>query len=169
MAFNFSNIINLVSQFIPKRKIESAISNLAHKAIKKILTPPNPAAVSLINSFFEALHLPTDADRQKAILPLVHKSLVYNDKTGPVLDRTIRDYSYSRAVKNYGLYQFPVNITEVHQGNTFTVRAGSSAELDRTDKYFVAKRSGVAGLPAPVEVFFPSQGGAPSLINFGSL
>lgn len=169
MAFNFSNIINIVNQFIPKRKIEGAINQFANKALKKILANPDPKAVSLINRFFEALTLPTDSERQKAILPLVHKSLIFNDKTGPVLDRTIREYSYVRAVKDFDGYRFPVEITEVHQGIKTTIGVGSNAEMGRSDKYFIAKKSGIDGLPAPIIVFFPSNGGDPSLVNFGSL
>jgi len=44
-----------------------------------------------------------------------------------------------------------------------------TAESGRTDKYFVTKKAGVPGLPAPLHVFWPSDGGAPKLINIGSL
>jgi hypothetical protein len=44
-----------------------------------------------------------------------------------------------------------------------------TAERGRIDKYFIAKRRGIAGVPAPLHIFWPETGGKPKLINIGSL
>jgi hypothetical protein len=41
-----------------------------------------------------------------------------------------------------------------------------TAQSGRDDKYFVAKTS---GRPAPIHVFFPADGSAPKILDFGSL
>lgn len=134
-------------------------------AIEKI--PPDPKAVKLVNDFMAALAIPDDASRIKAILPLVHKSLL--TQGGLDLKPTIKDYSYRRAVRSYSAYALPLNITVVHKGTVTTVGFADTAEKGRTDKYFCPKREGVAGMPAPVHVFWPEAGGDPKIIDFGSL
>lgn len=67
------------------------------------------------------------------------------------------------------LYKVPVEITRVAPGNERTIGFRDTAERGRVDRYFVAKRRGVSGLPAPLHVFFPADGGAPSVVDMGSL
>lgn len=133
-------------------------------AIEKI--EPDPAAVELLNQLLQALQI-ADADKRlAAVLPLVHKSLLTTD--GKDLARTTKDFSYKKACSGAALYASPVVITEVHKGSQTTIGFKETAESGRTDKYFLAKKEGVAGRPAPIHVFWDSQG-KPKIVNMGSL
>jgi hypothetical protein len=114
-----------------------------------------------------ALLIKDDSERLAAVLPCVHKSLLNND--GSDLMQTVKEYSYQRAIRDVALYQMPVRVTQVAKGNNSAVGYGKTAEEGRTDRYFIAKRDGALGLPAPVHVFFPKDGSKPSIINMGSL
>ena len=127
----------------------------------------NSQAVAMLNQFIKALMLDDSQERLRAVLPFVHKSMLSPD--GNDLDRTVKEFSYKRAVQNVKFYQVPVKITRVAMGNVRTIGFKSTAERGRVDRYFVAKRSGVAGLPAPIHIFFPENGGVPKIINMGSL
>jgi hypothetical protein len=35
-------------------------------------------------------------------------------------------------------------------------------------KYFIAKKEGVGGMPAPIQIFYPEGGGDPIVYDFGS-
>jgi hypothetical protein len=128
---------------------------------------PDPKAVKLCTDLLAALTLEGEAARLKAVLPLLHKSLLTAD--GKDLDPMVRNFSYKKAVTGAPLYKQPADIFEVHKGNDSTVGFGATAERGRTDKYFVNKKDGQPGRPAPLHVFWPNGGGEPKLVNIGSL
>lgn len=134
----------------------------AAHAVDKV--SPDPRGVKLVNALIVALQMPDENARLAAIIPLVHKSLLTND--GKDLMSSVKQFSYRKAVGNAGQYTVPLTITEVHRGNTFTIGFKSTAQSGHTDKYFVAQKS---SRPAPVGVFFPADGGEPTIVNFGSL
>lgn len=134
-------------------------------AIEKI--EPDPAAAKLVNDFMNALTIADEAERLQAILPLVHDSLKSNDKKD--LFSNVKQFSYKRAVNMIKLYKLPVELGDVHKGTVSTVGFKETAERGRRDKYFVKKKDGVNGLPAPIHVFIPENGGAPKIFDFGSL
>jgi hypothetical protein len=134
----------------------------AASAVTKVA--PVPRGVKVVNALIEALKIPDPAARMAAVIPLVHVSLLTNDRSA--LAPNIAQFSYRKAVASIGLYPVPVRITEVHQGNVTTIGFQSTAQRGRTDKYFVAKSE---GRPAPVAVFFPDDGSEPKIVNFGSL
>lgn len=133
--------------------------------IEKI--PPSPVAVELINAFMQALTLEQPAERMAAVVKFVHKSLLEPD--GKKLDWDTSNFSYKKACQNVRFYKIPVEITSVHKGRTLTVGYGSTAEKGRIDKYFINKKPGQPGMPAPVSVFWPESGGTPGIIDMGSL
>ena len=94
--------------------------------------------MELLNKFLEAL-LIEDADASaKALLPLVHKSLM-NDN-GDDLTRDLRSFSFKKAHSNAKFYQSPVRVTRVRKTDTRTARGyGDSAEKGRIEDYFIAK------------------------------
>lgn len=134
-------------------------------AIEKI--SPDPRGTELVNKLLNALSIEDPAERLKAVIPLVHKSLLTSD--GSDLSRDIKDFSYKKAYNNVKFYQIPASIREVHKGRVMTIGFRETAEKGRTDKYFINKKPGTTGLPAPIHVFFPEDGGAPSIVNMGSL
>jgi len=98
---------------------------------------------------------------------LVHKSLLTSN--GKDLSSNVKNFSYKKACDNIKFYKIPAVITEVHKGNTYTVGFKETAQLGRSDKYFIAKKDGVGGMPAPIIIFFPQDGSSPKILNMGSL
>lgn len=134
-------------------------------AIEKI--SPDPRGVELVNKLLQALSIEDPEQRLKAVIPLVHKSLL--NKDGTDLDINVKPFSYKKAWQNVKFYCIPVKITEVHKGREMTIGYGPTAEKGRNDKYFVGKKPGVNGMPAPIAVFWPSDGGGPKITGMGSL
>jgi len=128
---------------------------------------PDPEAVQLINDFLGALSIEDDTERLQAVIPLVHKSLLTRD--GDDLDRDTKEFSYKKAYSNVKFYSQPADITEVRKGTPTTVGWEETAEAGRVDKYFIDKKDGVDGMPAPIEVFWPEDGGPPKIYYMGSL
>lgn len=133
-------------------------------AIQKI--SPDPAAVEVLNQLLQGLLLADPNARLQAVLPLVHKSMLTPD--GKDLDRNTKEFSYKKAAQGAQFYALPVEIYEVHQGNVTTIGFKETAETGRTDKYFLAKKSGIPGRPAPIHIFWDTQG-KPKVVNMGSL
>jgi len=102
-----------------------------------------------------------------AIVPYLHKSLL--DSTGARLTTDVRSFSFKKAHGAAGLYAVPVTITRVRPSAVTAIGHGPTGEQGRSVDYFVAKRAGVAGMPAPVTVFFPVGGGPPKVAYLGSL
>jgi|GEM_PF-1962184 len=121
----------------------------------------------LVNKLMNALLIEDEHARVEAVIPLVHKSLL--NASGNDLDPSVKAYSFRRASNAVRLYKIPVTITRVARGSDTTVGFGGTAEAGRSDRFFVAKREGVAGPPAPIHVFFPAEGGEPKILNMGSL
>lgn len=134
-------------------------------AIEKI--EPDPAAAKLVGEFMTALTIADEAERLQAILPMVHDSLKTKDKKD--LFSSVKQFSYKRAVDMIKLYKNPAELGEIHKGNSMTIGFKETAEKGRRDKYFVKKKDGINGLPAPIHVFIPEGGGAPKIYDFGSL
>jgi hypothetical protein len=134
-------------------------------AIEKI--EPDPAAAKLVGEFMNALTIADEAERLQAILPIVHDSLKTKDKKD--LFSSVKQFSYKRAVNMIKLYKNPVELGDVHKGSVSTIGFKETAETGRRDKYFVKKKEGINGLPAPIHVFIPEGGGAPKIYDFGSL
>lgn len=134
-------------------------------ALEKI--PPDEKAVKLINQLMTALSITDDEARLKAVIPLVHKSMLTSD--GQDLDNNVKPFSYKKACQNVKFYKNPVKIKYVLKGNVLTVGWKETAERGRIDRYFVEKKDGVAGMPAPISIFWPESGGEPRVIDFGSL
>ena len=134
-------------------------------AIEKI--DPDPKGVQLCENFLKACLIEDPKARLEAVIPLLHKSMLSKD--GKDLDRNVKEFSYAKACGGAKFYAIPVEIYEVHKGNVTTVGFKETAERGRSDKYFVSKKAGQPGRPAPLHVFWPEGGGEPKLINIGSL
>lgn len=62
----------------------------------------------------------------------------------------------------------------VIKGRNVTVGYKNTAEYGRIDKYFIKKKDGISGYPAPVSIFIPIVDETPvidkaKVIDFGSL
>lgn len=129
----------------------------------------DPKAVQLLNDFFAALAVADENASAKACLAVVHKSLMNAAKDDLTSD--LRRFSFKKAHDNAKFYAQPVKITRIRPKNISGIGAKSNgtAELGAVHDYFVAKKEGTAGLPAPVQVFFPQGGGDPKIAYMGSL
>lgn len=129
----------------------------------------DPKAVQLLNDFLAALAIADETASAKACLPLVHKSLMNPAKDD--LSSDLRRFSFKKAHDNAKFYAQPVKITRIRPKNISGIGAKSNgtAELGAVHDYFVAKKEGGAGLPAPVQIFFPQGGGEPKIAYMGSL
>lgn len=135
------------------------------QAIEKI--DPDPVAVNLCSQLLESLQLGDHDATIKAVLPLVHPSL--RNRQGTDLDRNVKEFSFKKASAAAKLYGPPAQVSEVHKGRESTIGFRETAERGRTDKYFLAKIDPANGRPAPLHVFWPANGGKPSIVNMGSL
>ncbi len=127
----------------------------------------NPKAVELLNKFLTALSTPNFEESAKACVPFLHKTLLNSEGTN--ISTSLRDFSFKKAHTAANHYVNPVKVTRVRKTNQTQVGFGASAEAGEVDDYFIAKKEGDVGLPAPVKVFFPANGGEPSILYIGSL
>lgn len=128
---------------------------------------PDPAAVARVKALVAALDEPDEAKRVKALLPLLQRSLL--NEAGDDLDPFVRRYSFAKASAGVRFVARPVQVVQVRRGRPVTLGAGATAQRGRQDLYFVARPAGATGSPAPVGVFFPDDGGPPTIADFGSL
>ena len=126
------------------------------------------AAEQLLNATLMALQQNRDEEAAaRAVLPYLHRSLM--DATGANLTTDVRQFSFKKAFGAAPLYASPVKVTRVRPNNVTEIGFGPTAERGRSVDYFVAKRDGQPGMPAPVTVFFPASGGPPKVTYLGSL
>ena len=131
--------------------------------------PADPAAIAVITRFLEICTRSGDLEslgRDVVAAGLVHASKLDANNPAQLNADSLR-FGFKRAAENARLYE--PRITRVVQTTTTAVGFGTTAQRGRLFKYFVAKRPGVAGMPAPLHVFFPDQGGSPVLYDWGSL
>jgi hypothetical protein len=127
----------------------------------------DPRAVELLNRFLDALLLKDADESARALAPLVHVSL--HAPGGTDLSRDLRQFGHKKAHANALHYARPVQVVRVRTTSLTGIGFGSDAAAGRVDDYFIAKQPGVNGMPAPVKVFFPAGGGAPTISYMGSL
>lgn len=126
-------------------------------------------AVEVVNSFIAALNANSsdEAAAAKACLAYIHKSEFDNSGTGLKQDRM--DFSFKKAWQNAKFYQSPVKITRIQKQNVTAVGFASTAQKGTTYKIFIAKKEGVSGLPAPLNILIPEDGSEPKIYYYGSL
>ena len=126
-------------------------------------------AANLLNTFIEALLIEDFNVSAKTVFPLTHKSN-YN-RSHTELSSDLLNFSFKKAHANAKFYQAPVLITRVQDLKTTEIGHPSynSHEKGIERKYWIDKKPGVNGMPAPIAIFFPADGGAPKISYMGSL
>lgn len=122
---------------------------------------------ALLNQFMQALLIADENQSAKAILPLVHKSLLSSNHTE--LAPNERQFSFRKAHSNAQFYQVPVSITRTNETGQTQIGFADTAEAGKVIDYFIAKKAGVSGMPAAIKVFIPANGGAPKVSYMGNL
>lgn len=123
----------------------------------------------LLNKFMGVMIASDFTTAAREVMPYVHRSNYAAN--GVSLDRDLLDFSFKKAHENAKFYAHPVQVTrsqplkdtEIGHPSRGTHQRGSSVN------YFLAKKEGVEGMPAPLSVFFPDDGGAPTVAYMGSL
>ncbi|MFO0580329.1 MAG: hypothetical protein U1A78_40670 [Polyangia bacterium] len=149
----------------------SAAAPLVHPAPAQAQMdePVDARAEKLLNDFLAALSSnPDNLDAAiKAALPYLHKSLLSPD--GSSVSADLRNFSFKKAWGNAKFYAQPVKITRIRRTGTSAIGFQQTAEKGKVSDYFVAKKDGASGMPAPVKIFFPADGGEPKISYVGSL
>ena len=127
--------------------------------------------IEVINSFMFAIIEPDSQGDESiaaiAVLPYVHSSEY--DANGTSLKQDRLNYSFKKAWQNARFYKVPVSVTRIQKQNITAIGFGKTAQAGTAFKVWISKKDGVAGLPAPLNVFFPSDGSAPKIYYYGSL
>lgn len=118
----------------------------------------DPVVVVTIQKFMDALNIADFEASIKAAKPYMHKTLMSAD--GSDISPDLRRFGFKKAHENAGGYATPVNITRVRKTATSQVGFGATAEAGAVYDYFVGKKEGAGGMPAPLKVFIPSTGTA---------
>ncbi len=127
------------------------------------------AGIEVLNGFIKAI-MDNQGDEMaaaKAALPFVHKSDY--DASGTNLLRDRLDFSFKKAWQNAKFYKNPILVTRVQKQSLSAIGFKTTAQSGTSYKVWIAKNDGIAGLPAPLHIFFPADGSAPKLHNYGSL
>ena len=125
--------------------------------------------IEVINSFMTALvdNQTDEMAAAKSALSFIHGSEY--DNSGANLKRYRLDFSFKKAWQNAKFYKLPVSVTRIQRQNLTAIGFGATAQAGTGFKAWIAKKDGVAGMPAPLNIFFPSDGSAPKLNYYGSL
>ncbi|MCP4442505.1 MAG: hypothetical protein GY810_26665 [Aureispira sp.] len=96
------------------------------------------------------------------------------DENGTALSlrRSIQPYSLKKDFQNIKFYQNPIKITRVNLSSTNGSGYGDSAIAGKVYKIWIGKKSGVAGMPAPITVVLPTGHArvkTPKITGIGSL
>ena len=127
----------------------------------------NPKAETLLTNFMKALMIQDANTSATECLKYVHKSLM--NKAGSDLTQDLRNFSFKKAHDNAKFYSIPVKITRVKKTAVTAIGFKETGEKGEVHDYFISKIDDKNGLPAPVKIFFPSNGGDPKISYMGSL
>ena len=125
--------------------------------------------IEVVNKFMEAI-MSNQSDinaAAKKALPIIHRSEYNSAKNGLLADRM--SYSFKKAWENAKFYTTPVVVTRVQKQGISAIGFKETAQSGTAYKVWISKKDGVAGLPAPLNVFFPADGSAPTMYYYGSL
>jgi len=126
-------------------------------------------AIEVVQKFMDAINAnPTDENAAAtAAMPFIHNSEY--DNSGSALKKDRMDFSFKKAWQNAKFYETPIKVTRIQKQGLTGIGFGATAQLGSSYKVFLAKKSGVAGMPAAVHVFIPQDGSAPKVHYYGSL
>lgn len=125
-------------------------------------------AEKVMNRFLSLLQHDSYEISARKVVPLMHRSLL--DRSGKRLDDDTLRFSFKKAHQNAQHYAYPVQITRVQKLRTTGVGHGRTYQKGVEYKYWIRKRKGEIGMPAPLVLFFPrGEAVQPKLSYVGSL
>lgn len=126
----------------------------------------DPAIVEVVQKFMDALNIADFEASIKAAKPYMDKTLLNAD--GSDITADLRRFGFKKAHENAGGYANPVKITRVRKTATTQIGFGETAGKAVVYDYFVGKKEGAGGMPAPLKVSI-REGGKPMIFYIGSL
>ncbi len=130
--------------------------------------PPDERGLAKIQRFMEICL--TTPDMEAAGRLLIAEKVVHvskRDKNNPVkLNPDSMRFAFKKAHGNVAMYQTAA--ARVQLTGTSAVGFGPTAQKGKLYKYFMMKKDGVDGMPAPIQVFYPENGEDPVVYDFGS-
>lgn len=129
---------------------------------------PDERAIAKIKKFLEiCLNTPdlNEAGKQVVAAGLVHVSKFDKNDPSKMNPDSLR-FAFKKAHAAAGMYQ--MKVVRIQETGTTGVGFGKTAQKGKLFKYFIAKKEGVNGMPAPVQIFIPEGGGEPVIYDFGS-
>ena len=124
-------------------------------------------ALRVMNRFIYVMQHNSFKTSARKVVPLMHKSLL--NARGTRLDDDTYRYSFKKAYQNAKNYAYPVHVTRAQRLRTTGVGYGATYQRGFEYKLWIAKKRGVAGMPAPLVLFFPEGSTVPKLTYVGSL
>lgn len=132
--------------------------------------PPDERGAAKLKRFIEILTSTEDMDAAgKTVVAekLVHASKL--DKNEPrQLNNDSMRFAFKKAFSNAKMYDPGPRIIRTQLTATSAVGFGPTAQKGKLYKYFIAKKDGVGGMPAPIQIFYPEDGSDPIVYDFGS-
>lgn len=125
---------------------------------------------AVLDEYVKALNAPTLDSCAVLFLSIAGGGLVSPE--GTALDSDLKQFSLKKDYQNIKFYVQPAKITRVNVRYCNGDGYGASAIKGKVYKIWLAKKKGVAGLPAPVSVMVPEGHPTiktPKVIGIGSL
>jgi hypothetical protein len=121
----------------------------------------------VLNEYIKILQNATDLDDAASKVKKIFAGHLLNSE-GEV-DKDVYYYSLKKDFNNAKFYQYPVDITRISR--TMNSYDGFQETLFEGTRYkiWIAKKDGVAGVPAPVPIIKPSKGSPKVVSVIGSL
>lgn len=121
----------------------------------------------VLNEYIKILQNATDLDDAASKVKKIFAGHLLNSE-GEV-DKDVYYFSLKKDFNNAKFYQYPVEITRISR--TMNDYDGFQETLFEGTRYkiWIAKKDGVAGLPAPVPIIKPSEGSPKVVSVIGSL
>ncbi len=141
----------------------SMLTSFENLDVPDTVTDADELAVQLINQLLVALKIQDDDRRQRAVVGLVHKSLLTRD--GGDLDWTTKEYSYKKAYRGVHQYEYPVVVVRTTEKREQVVGFAETAERGWVQTYYIKTTDAIKGMPAPVKLFFPLSGDPPRILQ----
>jgi len=124
-------------------------------------------AIPVMNQFVQIMQDNSYKQSVEMVVPLMQKSLL--QKSAEVLDDDTFRYQFKKAQGNARFYRYPVKITRIKKLKTTGIGDTNTYEKGTEYKFWIAKKEGVAGMPAPLVVFFKEGSSEAKLSYVGSL
>lgn len=129
-----------------------------------------PATVTqVLNKYVEYLNIVSLDECAQKFTEIAGGGLVNED--GKTLRKDVKGFSLKKDHDGIKFYKQPVEVTRVNKTYSGGQGFGTSAIKGQVYKIWIAKKDGVAGLPAPVSIMVP-EGHAtittPKVVNIGS-